>query len=221
MCIRDSIITVLITTLISACGQSPSLATPPPDEANAIATNTLATTVNIPEVSTSIPTLTESISSIETIASTPTNTPIPNIQPTDPQTASTATAEPLPSNEPEIKSATLDTNTASKTIEKVLQEMIPGSIELPDISYFANNKSDRFLVDFEDIIAGHPHVGQRSPKPHNDAQVYFSNSDERWLNASQPSDYPPIYAVADGIIQLSDPPNYPYFNVIDLSLIHI
>ena len=188
---RTIIITVLITTLISACGQSPSLATPPPDEANIITTNALATTDEIREASTSIPTLTEAISSIETIDSTSTNTPIPNTQPTNPPTASTATAEPLPSNEPEIKSATLDTNTASTTIEKVLQEMISGSIELPDISYFANNKSDRFLVDFEDIIAGHPHVGQRSPKPHNDAQVYFSNSDERWLNASQPSDYPP------------------------------
>ena len=211
---RTIIITVLITTLISACGQSPSLATPA-DEANIITTNALATTDEIREASTSIPTLTEAISSIETIDSTSTNTPIPNTQPTNPPTASTATAEPLPSNEPEITSATLDTNTASTTIEKVLQEIISGSIELPDISYFANNKSDRFLVDFEDIIAGHPHVGQRSPKPHNDAQVYFSNSDERWLNASQPSDYPPIYAVADGIIQLSDPPNYPYFNVID------
>ena len=63
--------------------------------------------------------------------------------------------------------------------------------------------------------AGHPHVGQRSPVPHNASQVYFSNSDPRWLNAQKPSDYPPIYAVADGIIHLSDPPNYPYYNVID------
>ena len=117
---RTIIITVLITTLISACGQSPSLATPA-DEATIITTNALATTDEIREASTSIPTLTEAISSIETIASTSTNTPIPNTQPTDTQTASTATAEPLPSNEPEIKSATLDTNTASTTIEKVLQ----------------------------------------------------------------------------------------------------
>ena len=71
---------------------------------------------------------------------------------------------------------------------------------LPDLSYFATNKSDRFIVDFEDVIAAHPYPGQRSPVPHNDAQVYFSNSDERWKNAKRPSDYPPIYAVADGII---------------------
>ena len=36
---------------------------------------------------------------------------------------------------------------------------------LPDIKHFATNKSNRFLVDFEDIIAGHPFVGQRSPAP--------------------------------------------------------
>ena len=44
---------------------------------------------------------------------------------------------------------------------------------LPDIKEFITNKSDRFFVDFEDIIAGHPYVGKRSPRPHNDAQVYF------------------------------------------------
>ena len=68
---------------------------------------------------------------------------------------------------------------------------------LPDISYFATNKSDRFFVDFENIVAAHPYVGANSPRPHNDAQVYFSNTDERWVNATQPSDYPPIYAVSD------------------------
>jgi hypothetical protein len=86
---------------------------------------------------------------------------------------------------------------------------------LPDLSYFAENKSDRFLVDFEDVIAGHPHVGQRSPVPHNDSHIYFSNSDPRWVNATKPSDYPPIYAVADGLIQLADPRLNTYYNVVD------
>ncbi len=88
----------------------------------------------------------------------------------------------------------------------------PGS--LPDLSYFATNKSDRFLVDFEDIIAGHPHVGQRSPVPHNDAQIYFSNTDPRWINATKPSDYPAVYAVADGIIQMAQG-DMAYYNVRD------
>ncbi len=85
---------------------------------------------------------------------------------------------------------------------------------LPDIKHFATNKSNRFLVDFEDIIAGHPFVGQRSPAPHNDAQVYFSNSDPRWLQASQPSDYPAVYAVADGVIAMAEG-ELSYFNVRD------
>ena len=68
---------------------------------------------------------------------------------------------------------------------------------LPDIKEFLTNKSDRFFVDFEDIIAGHPYVGKRSPRPHNDAQVYFSNTDPRWREATKPSDFPPLYAVAD------------------------
>jgi len=85
---------------------------------------------------------------------------------------------------------------------------------LPNIAYFAKNKSDRFLVDFEDIVAGHPYVGARSPRPHNDAQVYFSNTDPRWVNAKKPSDYPPIYAVADGYINL---PQLSFYNVVDHS----
>ena len=55
---------------------------------------------------------------------------------------------------------------------------------LPDVKEFIENKSDRFIVDFEDIVAAHPYVGSRSPKPHNDLQVYFSNSDPRWVNAT-------------------------------------
>jgi len=87
---------------------------------------------------------------------------------------------------------------------------------LPDVKEFINNKSDRFIVDFEDIVAAHPYVGSRSPKPHNDLQVYFSNSDPRWVNATKPSDYPPIYAVADGVIQMAQG-NFSLYNVVDHS----
>ena len=87
---------------------------------------------------------------------------------------------------------------------------------LPDVKEFINNKSDRFIVDFDDIVAAHPYVGSRSPKPHNDLQVYFSNSDPRWLNATKPSDYPPIYAVADGVIQMASG-NFSLYNVVDHS----
>ena len=87
---------------------------------------------------------------------------------------------------------------------------------LPDIKEFITYKSDRFFVDFEDIIAGHPYVGQRSPRPHNDAQVYFSNTDPRWRKATKASDYPPLYAVADGIIQMAQGEGS-YYNVVDHS----
>jgi hypothetical protein len=88
------------------------------------------------------------------------------------------------------------------------------SKNLPDINYFAVNKSDRFIVDFEDIVAAHPYVGERSPRPHNDAQIYFSNTDTRWRDASKPSEYPPIYAVADGYINM---PTNGFYNVVDHS----
>ena len=87
---------------------------------------------------------------------------------------------------------------------------------LPDVKEFIKNKSDRFIVDFDDIVAAHPYVGSRSPKPHNDLQVYFSNSDPRWVNATKPSDYPPIYAVADGVIQMASG-NFSLYNVVDHS----
>ena len=91
-----------------------------------------------------------------------------------------------------------------------------GGSSVPDIKYYSESKSDRFLVDFDDIIAGHPFVGQRSPKPHNDAQVYFSNSDPRWEQALKPSDYPAVYAVADGIISMAEG-EMGYYNVRDKS----
>jgi hypothetical protein len=104
--------------------------------------------------------------------------------------------------------------TLSMSDAVMIEETASQETQLPDISYFANNKSDRFLVDFEDIIAGHPFVGQRSPVPHNDAQVYFSNSDPRWLGATKPSDYPPIYAVADGVIAMAEG-EMSYYNIRD------
>ena len=97
---------------------------------------------------------------------------------------------------------------------KESKEVLQKEQSLPNINYFAKNKSDRFFIDFEDIIAGHPYVGARSPRPHNDAQVYFSNTDQRWIDAKKPSDYPPIYAVADGYVAL---PQSSFYNVVDHS----
>ena len=101
----------------------------------------------------------------------------------------------------------------TKDTFELIQEQSSG-YNVPALEFFATNKSDRFLVDFEDIIAGHPLVGANSPRPHNDAQVYFSNTDSRWVNATQPEDYPPIYAVADGYVNL---PKLSFYNVLDHS----
>ena len=133
-----------------------------------------------------------------------------NVMQIDPQTEETISEslieEPTPVSTP--------TPTPTSRLTSAFSFFPTNKSDRPDISYFATNKSDRFLVDFEDIIAGHPYVGQRSPSPHNDAQVYFSNTDPRWLNASKPSDYPPVYAVADGTIVLSHGDSWSY-NVRD------
>ena len=108
----------------------------------------------------------------------------------------TATTKPDKENEniktsginKEVDNSKKSENKEQSSIKKSYQKSNT-KYSLPELSDFATNKSDRFFVDFKDIIAGHPFVGSRSPKPHNDAQVYFSNTDQRWLNANQPSDY--------------------------------
>jgi murein DD-endopeptidase MepM/ murein hydrolase activator NlpD len=77
--------------------------------------------------------------------------------------------------------------------------------ELPDISVFQTQPSDRFLVDFDDITSGHPFKGVNSIEPHAGAHVHFDNSANRWPKDSPaPAGFPPIYAVADGIVSRVD-----------------
>ena len=66
---------------------------------------------------------------------------------------------------------------------------------LPDIKEFITNKSDRFFVDFEDIIAGHPYVGKRSPRPHFKFIFSVLKIQIQDGENTKPSDFPPIYAV--------------------------
>ena len=133
-------------------------------------------------------------------------------------TSQTDNSVPQTPNLKITKIQSLEKNTESKSNTDANQKAITSTSQseksLPNITYFAKNKSNRFFVDFEDVIAGHPYVGARSPRPHNDAQVYFSNTDQRWINAKKPSDYPPIYAVADGYISL---PKSSFYNVVDHS----
>jgi hypothetical protein len=76
---------------------------------------------------------------------------------------------------------------------------------LPDIQQFRSNPSDRFLVDIETIIAGHPFKGKRANQPHQGAHTHWDNRDKLWpKGGTLPSNYPVIYAVADGYITRID-----------------
>jgi len=76
---------------------------------------------------------------------------------------------------------------------------------LPDISTFVTSKTDHFLVDLDDVSTGHPFIGANANRPHAGAHVYFDNRASRWpRGGSGPQHYPPIYAVADGIVTRID-----------------
>lgn len=72
---------------------------------------------------------------------------------------------------------------------------------LPLITYFATNKTGRFIADLADVSDGHPFLGKRSPQPHGGAHAYFDNAHGRWpQGADKPENYPAIYAPADGFV---------------------
>jgi len=70
---------------------------------------------------------------------------------------------------------------------------------LPNITHFAANKSDRFLVDLDVISAGHPYLGKNFYRPHTGCHVYFKQPGKE-ATPRNPSSYAAIYAVADGFI---------------------
>jgi len=192
---------VCLFLFASACGGTSEIV-----EVTTNTTTVPTTTTTVPTTTTTVPTTT-TMTIAPTITTAPTATTVTTTITTAP-TATTGTTTTVP---------TTTTVTATTTVAPTITTAPTTTVfesPIPDIGYFADNKSDQFLVDFEDIIAGHPFVGQRSPKPHNDAQVYFSNSDPRWEQAVNPSDYPAVYAVADGIISMAEGENA-YYNVRD------
>ena len=76
--------------------------------------------------------------------------------------------------------------------------------DLPDVGLFEAHPSDRFPVDIEQIAGGHPYMGVNSDRPHAGAHLHFENVNERWPKNGDPSDYPAIYAVADGVVSRVD-----------------
>ena len=77
--------------------------------------------------------------------------------------------------------------------------------KLPDISVFLTKPSDRFLVDIKEVSRGHPFLGVNSTRPHAGAHVHFDNTKNRWPKGKdEPTHYPAIYAVADGVVSRID-----------------
>ncbi len=93
-----------------------------------------------------------------------------------------------------------------KAIEKKLDKLKKKAdiySELPDISTFISQKSNRFIVNIEDINDGHPLKGRRAKTPHCGAHVDF-DEDEWPKGGSAPENYPHIYAPVDGIVYRVD-----------------
>jgi hypothetical protein len=76
---------------------------------------------------------------------------------------------------------------------------------LPNIQQFKTNPSDRFIVDVQTITAGHCFKGKRANTPHQGAHTHWDNTHNAWpQGGTLPSNYPVIYAVADGYINRID-----------------
>lgn len=72
---------------------------------------------------------------------------------------------------------------------------------LPTLDSFLATPSDRFLVDVDVMNGGHPFLGSRSVSPHSGGHVLFEGMSATWpKGGTAPTDYPAVYAVADGVI---------------------
>lgn len=79
------------------------------------------------------------------------------------------------------------------------------SLELPEISAFQSQPSDRFLVDIAEVTRGHPYLGVDAPRPHAGGHVHFDNTENRWPNGDdEPKNYPAVYAISDGLVSRVD-----------------
>ena len=73
--------------------------------------------------------------------------------------------------------------------------------ELPELSDFIANPTDQFLVDMSYISGGNPFMGQGTNDPDNGAHVNWDNSGNQWPEGTAVSDFPAIYAIADGYVK--------------------
>jgi len=77
--------------------------------------------------------------------------------------------------------------------------------ELPELSDFIANPTDQFLVDMVYVSGGNPFLGQGTKSPDNGAHVHFYNSGNQWPEGTAVTDFPAIYAVADGYVSKISP----------------
>ena len=78
-----------------------------------------------------------------------------------------------------------------------------GIRSLPAISSFRDKPSDRFLVDLNVVRTGHPYKGKNAQRPHTGGHIYF-HVPKQPIPAKDVDRFPPIYAVADGVISRID-----------------
>lgn len=74
---------------------------------------------------------------------------------------------------------------------------------LPSLDSFVTSPSSRFLVDFDQVVRTSPFVGSNNESPHDGAHVHFENNGSI-PDGSAATAYPPIYAVASGIMTSVD-----------------
>ncbi len=98
----------------------------------------------------------------------------------------------------------VDASTPDDGLRASVHQLSPEEFaSLPSIHAFRDQPSDQFLIPWKDLRSGHPYLGVDAMKPHTGAHLYFKFP-EIELDESRPESYPPIYAVADGIVTRVD-----------------
>lgn len=96
-------------------------------------------------------------------------------------------------DDPELRNRSITID--SKLRQKILND-------LPALQAFKTRPTSRFLVDLDVVSRGHPYMGRRAERPHTGGHVYFNRQDIK--HTGDVNEYPPIYAVADGVITRID-----------------
>ncbi len=75
------------------------------------------------------------------------------------------------------------------------------SLQLPDVAEFAADKSDQVPIDLSSVSAVAPYLGKSSSMPHQGMHFNF-RGDGVFAQQLEPSKYPAVYAVEDGVMTM-------------------